>query len=86
MIEPLVKIEKDMDRLEEKIRLSEKAVKELKGDATGLDKTIVTEQSTSPQKTFLGKHHDDEDGCKFSKTPSGLSSDVKVSTLIYFII
>ena len=86
VVEPLIKIEKDMDRLEEKIQLSEKAVNQLKGDASKLDDNTVKDESendagVSPRKSFqslvvVDKKNDD--GCKFSKTPSGLSSDVKV--------
>lgn len=72
-----------MDRLEEKIKLSEKAVNQLKGDAANLDENIVTEKITSFQKPVqshvIEKHNDD--GCKFSKKPSGLSSDVKVGVI-----
>ncbi|XP_028402374.1 alpha-mannosidase 2-like [Dendronephthya gigantea] len=93
VIEPLVKIEKDMDRLEKKIKLSEKAVNQLKGDATKLGDNPVSDQpilnsNTSPRKTFQSLVHVDKEndsGCKFSKTPSGLSSDVKMLDVYDFL-
>lgn len=91
VIEPLMKIEKDMDRLEEKIKLSQKAVNQLQGDSFKLDDNTVTNQQetvpdvdgdTSPRKSFQSLvfvDKENDDGCQFSKTPSGLSSDVKAS-------
>ena len=72
-----------MDRLEEKIKLSEKAVNQLKGDAANLDENTATEKTTGLQKPVQSHvvEKQDDDGCKFSKKPSGLSSDVKVSVI-----
>jgi chromosome segregation ATPase len=90
VVEPLMQIEKDMDRLEEKIQLSQKAVNQLKGDASKLDDNTVKDQSetvddvnagVSPRKSFqslVSVDKQNDNGCKFSMTPSGLSSDVKV--------
>ena len=80
-----MQIEKDMDRLEEKIKISEKAVHQLKGGVSKLDDQTAHDVGTSPRETFQSLvfvDRENDDGCKFSKTPSGLSSDVKVSHII----
>ena len=81
-----MQIEKDMDRLEGKIKLSAKAVNQLKGDASKLDENTVETNhidtdNTSPKQTFVSLvsvDKENDDGCKFSKAASGLSSDIKV--------
>lgn len=91
VIEPLVKIEKDMDRLEEKIKVSQKAVNQLTGGVLQLDDKMLKNQvetehivavGPSSSKTFQSLVHAGErnnDGCTFSSRPSGLLSDIKVS-------
>lgn len=78
--------------LEEKIKISENVVNQLKDDTSKLNENKPTShiERESLEDTIEETVDDPyitldplkDDGCQFSMTPSGLSSDVKVSLVM----
>ena len=79
-----------MGRLEEKIKISKKAVDQMVSDGHLLndetklvsseapDVPAVTKSPKVSYKSVMMVNKDQDNGCKFSEQPSGLSSNVKV--------
>ena len=83
-----------MDKLEDKIKISQNAVKQLAAESKDNEKdtndnsikgnvktlAITKNVNTKARSAMMLRDRANDDGCKFSKQPSGLSSDVKVRT------
>ena len=83
-----------MDKLEDKIKISQNAVKQLAAESKDNEKdtndnsikgnvktlAITKNVNTKAHSAMMLRDRANDDGCKFSKQPSGLSSDVKVRT------
>lgn len=83
-----------MDKLEDKIKISQNAVKQLAAESKDNEKdtndnsikgnvktlAITRNVNTKAHSATMLRDRAYDDGCKFSKQPSGLSSDVKVRT------